>query len=49
MISKAEIDLLLGVLNSVLAMLEGIDPAIAQNKVVLDIQSAIKSLQAIGL
>jgi hypothetical protein len=49
MISKAEVDLLIGVLNSILAMLEGIDPNLAQNKIVMDIQSAIKSLQAIGL
>ncbi len=49
MINKAEIDLLLGVLNSVLEMLEGIDPALAQNKIVLDIHSAIKSLEALGL
>lgn len=49
MISKIEIDLIIGCLNTVINMLISIDPNAAQNKVVIDIQAAIASLQALGI
>lgn len=49
MISKAEIDILLGALGSLLSMLESIDPALASSKAVIDIKAAIGALKGLGL
>ena len=49
MVTKLEIDLIIGVLNSVCMMVTTIDPNAAQNKVFIDIQNAISLLQSMGV
>ncbi len=49
MISKAEIDTLIGVINSVLKLIESLDPALMNNRIILDINAALDSLQKMGL
>ena len=47
--NKVEIDMIIGVLTSVISLLTSIDPALGQNKIVMDIQAAISALQSLGL
>lgn len=49
MLDKSEIDLILGVLNSFLMMLESIDPALKNSVVIADIVKATNTLEALGL
>lgn len=46
---KATVDLLIGVLQSVIKIVEAVDPAAASNKVVVDALKAIEVLQGLGL
>jgi hypothetical protein len=46
---KATIDLILGLFESIIKIVEGIDPNAANNKVVVDIQKAIAVIQGLGL
>ncbi len=47
--NKTEIDIIIMSLNSVISLVTALDPALAQNKVVQDIQAAITALQALGI
>jgi hypothetical protein len=47
--NKAEIDIIIMSLNSIISLLTTLDPALAQNKVVADLQAAISTLQALGI
>lgn len=47
--NKTEVDMVIGVLQSVIAIVEKVDPAAAQNKVVVEINNIITTLQALGL
>jgi hypothetical protein len=49
MVNKVEIDVIIGILQSVIALVEVVDANAAQNKVVVEINSAIAGLQALGL
>lgn len=49
MINKMEIDLIIGVLNSVIAMIETLFPDSADSTVLLEIKSVIKTLQELGV
>lgn len=46
---KVTIDLIIGVLQSVIKIVESVDPAAAQNKVVIDVEKAISVIKGIGL
>ena len=46
---KASIDVIICIINSIIKLVESLDPAIAQNKVVVDLQKAIETIQALGL
>lgn len=41
--------MLIGILKSILAVVEVIDPNAAQNKIVVEINNVINTLQALGL
>lgn len=47
--SKVEVDMLIGILKSILLVVETIDPKAADNKVVIEINNVINTLQALGL
>jgi len=47
--NKAEIDIVVGILKGVITLVEVVDPAAAQNRVVKEITYAISALQALGL
>lgn len=49
MITKIEIDLIIGILNSVLSMIENIDPDASKNRVFVDVKNAISLLQRMGV
>jgi hypothetical protein len=49
MVNKVEIDVIIGILNSVISLVESIDPESAKNPVVVQIQNAIKVIQGLGL
>lgn len=48
-INKIEIDIALGILKSVIALVESVDPEAAKNPVVIQIENAIKVIQSLGL
>ena len=47
--TKTEIDIIIMSLNSIISLLTTLDPALAQNKVVVDLQAAIATLQSLGI
>jgi hypothetical protein len=47
--NKAEIDIVIGILKSIITLVEVVDPQAAQNKVVIEVQNVINTLQALGL
>lgn len=47
--TKIEIDLLINILNHMITYAITVKPELANNKVIVDIQSAIAGLQALGL
>ena len=49
MLTKGEIDMILGILNSILLVIQTINPKSANNPVILEIQNVIKNLQALGI
>ena len=49
MISKIQVDMLIGILSSILAALEALDPELKDNAVIQQIHNAIAALQALGL
>lgn len=49
MINKQEIDVAIGILKSIISLIESIDPDFAKNPVVIQIENAIKVIQSLGL
>lgn len=49
MVNKVEIDMAINILQSIIALIEKIDPQAANNKIVIDINRAIESIKALGL
>lgn len=49
MIAKLQVDMIIGILNSLLAALLALDPALQNNKVIAELQNVIAALQALGL
>ena len=47
--NKAEVDLLIMTVNSLINLVTFIDPALGDNKAIQDLKSALTSLQALGL
>lgn len=47
--NTAEIALVIGALKSLISLIEAFKPSLATNKVVIEIQSAITALEAMGL
>jgi hypothetical protein len=47
--NKTEIDILIGVVSSLLSFAETIDANVAQSKLVSDLNDAIAALKALGL
>lgn len=47
--NKAEIDIIIMSVTTLIGLLTTIDPALNDNKVIQDLKSAIVSLQALGL
>ena len=47
--NKPEIDIMIGVLKSLITLAETLEPNLAQNKFIADINTAIAGLQALGL
>lgn len=47
--NKVEIDILIGVLKSLISLAETLDPNVAQNKFIIEVNNAIAALQALGL
>lgn len=48
MVAKSEIELVITILNSIIALFEALDANAAQNQIVIDVKKAIATLQAIG-
>lgn len=47
--NPVEIEMVVGLLKSVIALVEAVDPDAAKNKVVIDITAAIDTLQKLGI
>lgn len=47
--NKVEIDIMIGVLKSLIKLAETLEPNLAQNKFIQEINTAIAALQALGL
>lgn len=47
--NKAEIDILIGIVKSLISFAEVLDSNLAQNKLVKDLNESIAALQALGL
>lgn len=47
--NKVEVDMLIGILKSILLVVETVDPKAAENKVVIEINNVITTLQALGI
>lgn len=47
--SKVEIDMVIGVLKGIISLVESVDANAAQNKVVIELNNVIVTLQALGL